>query len=85
MPKITCKAINFPEYCFSCITQVLKCSLSHSCVSSIFISYLIPKCIVEGLMLSLVIIFSPCIPQTHNSTLIIMDCITVFPCPLGSI
>uniref|UniRef100_A0A2K6D6C6 Uncharacterized protein n=2 Tax=Cercopithecidae TaxID=9527 RepID=A0A2K6D6C6_MACNE len=75
MPKITCKAINFPEYCFSCITQVLKCSLSHSCVSSIFISYLIPKCIVEGLMLSL----------THNSTLIIMDCITVFPCPLGSI
>uniref|UniRef100_A0A2K5NGA9 Uncharacterized protein n=1 Tax=Cercocebus atys TaxID=9531 RepID=A0A2K5NGA9_CERAT len=75
MPKITCKAINFPEYCFSCITQVLKCSLSHSCVSSVFISYLIPKCIVEGLMLSL----------THNSTLIIMDCITVFPCPLGSI
>uniref|UniRef100_A0A2K5Z3E1 Uncharacterized protein n=1 Tax=Mandrillus leucophaeus TaxID=9568 RepID=A0A2K5Z3E1_MANLE len=75
MPKVTCKAINFPEYCFSCITQVLKCSLSHSCVSSVFISYLIPKCIVEGLMLSL----------THNSTLIIMDCITVFPRPLGSI
>uniref|UniRef100_A0A2I3SZ01 Uncharacterized protein n=1 Tax=Pan troglodytes TaxID=9598 RepID=A0A2I3SZ01_PANTR len=75
MPKITCKAINFPEYCFSCITKVLKCSLSHGCISSIFISYLIPKCIVEGLMLSL----------THNSTLIIMDCITVFPCPLGSI